>query len=799
MRISILFLTLWLLSSLSVTGQNNSDLSGKRNEDKAKAESLIESAQKSQKIDVAQALEYAEQALNISEKLENEELIARSLLELTFACYDASNIQKSIEYGKLCESFFEKKNDQKILAALYNSLSASYFYIGDSEMTDFYSDKCIEIAEKNEIWDVLNKQYYNRGTILFYRGDFSRSMDYAFKALNVAKKNNNPAYTAACYDLMGVLSQRMNIHRNAIEYYERSRQIYMADNNKESLGYNYSNAAESYRTINILDSAFLYYRNSLNIFKETGSSHGMSTAYSGLAKCHKEEAEYDSARIYIEKCLKIGLLSEMQKDLAFFYFEAGEVAYLQNYYKKALNYLFKSLPMARRNGFKEIELSVLKLVSMTYAALQKNDSAYLYLSRSVSLNDSLNKADDIRQRAYLMAEHNVKDRLEHEMKSEKQKRELWYIIIGLCLAVILILSILSRKLFIRNNQIQTINSELEKYKYDLEEVLKNRTRELVLSEQQVFNLSNNLPNGAIFRIAFENEREGKTLFVSSGWEELTGQSIGTVGDFMLFFQNKIHPDDSRELLNKLNHAIHNRSGLDMIYRFYKNNTDMRWFHVRAIAVAGDDGLTYLDGYQVDETDQKYFEQELVTAKEKAEESDKLKSAFLANMSHEIRTPMNAIIGFSSLLSGCRLPPHRLSTYLDLIQENCQSLLRLIDDIVDISKIEAEQLTFRPEVCRVADIMKMIREYFEPIIESKYPSIELWIDESSENTTLTIYIDIFRLKQIFMNLIENALKFTPKGFVRCGHILDSPDSVHFYVTAITNFFHFSIFFQMHLDL
>jgi signal transduction histidine kinase len=116
----------------------------------------------------------------------------------------------------------------------------------------------------------------------------------------------------------------------------------------------------------------------------------------------------------------------------------------------------------------------------------------------------------------------------------------------------------------------------------------------------------------------------------------------------------------------------------------------------------------------------------------------------------------------------------------LIQENCQRLLHLIDDIVDISKIEAGQLNLRLETIQLSEIMTTVRDYFEPIIVSGYPHVELWIDESLLHSSLTVHTDVFRLKQVFVNLIENALKFTEKGFVRCGQLFDLKDTLHFYV-------------------
>ncbi len=778
---------LWvLLSGFSLCGKGQSietlqEQLQDQLDDEAKAKILITLADQLTKTDPQQALGYAEQALSIGETTQNKKITAQAQYELVFVQHDLANYNKSIEYALSCEPFFIETNDYNALARLYNSLSTSYFYIGDAQQTDEYSDKSIELAEKYHIQDILIKQYYNRGAILVYRGDYSMAMSYALKALDLAKEDKYRAYLAPCYELLGSLSKSLEQYNNALEYYERAREIYFEDPSKtDALGYNYVNAADIYRFFNQMDTARQFYDKALSCFKTAESPHGISLVYLGVAVCYKQLGKYDSAQIYVDRCLKIGLLSESKKDMAIIYAEAGEIYYFLKNYESSLAYLYKSLRLAEQNGFIEVEERTDKSLSKTYFALHRSDSAYRYLARSVAIRDSIALSDKVKARVYTYAEHYVKEQIEKEAQAKEQRQKLLYVIFGLCLLVIFILSFSIYSLKLRQNKIQKMNAELKKYKTDLEGIVEDKTRELVQSEQQFFNLGNNLPNGAIFRFAFENERKGQTLYVSSGWEELTGQSLDAARDSVFFFQNKIHPDDSRELLDQLAVAINNHSILDVVYRFYKNNTEVRWFHVRAIAVAGNDGLTYLDGYQVDETEQKHFEQELVAAKEKAEESDRLKSAFLANMSHEIRTPMNAIIGFASLLSNGNLPPQRQSVYLDLIQDNCYNLLRLIDDIVDISKIEAEQLTLRMELCRVSDIMKEIKGYFESIIQSKYPYIELWIDENSENTSLTVYTDLFRVKQIFINLIENALKFTEKGFVRCGHILDIPDMVHFYV-------------------
>ena len=741
---------------------------------------LIQLVEQIRREEQEQAMEYAFEALAIGESKKDEKMIAQAQKAIASVHFDSQNFTKAIEYAKLCEPFFEKTNDVERLATLYVLLSSASFHIGDAKMSDMYSDKCIELSEKNQLLDILNRQYYNRGAIAYYRGHYSRSMEFAYKALSIAKKNNNILYTAYCYDLLGVLSEKMAEYRKAINYFDQSLKVYLEREDKIFIGQSYYNKASNYMLLNLRDSARLCYNRAFDYYREAELAEGIAVTYSGIASFLHKEGKLDSAQIMIEKSLKAALMSESTKDLFTSYNIAGGISHSHGDHQKAFEYYRKGLLLALRNENREWEWTVKQNLGNHYAAKAQFDSAFFYLEQSFTIRDSIFRLDEVQKRAYTFAELNVKDQFEKEREAEQMKRNLWRVIIGLCGLVILILSVFMYFMSLRQKKIKSINAELNNYKAELEHTLKDRTRKLVLSEQQILNLSNNLPNGAIFRFLFENEHEGKTQFVSSGWEELTGQPVEANKDAIFFFQNRIHPDDSRELLKTLAHAIQNHAILDVMYRFYRNNTELRWFHVRAMAIAGDNGQTYLDGYLVDETEQKHFEQELVTAKNKAEESDRLKSAFLANMSHEIRTPMNVIIGFSSLLSNANLTPRRQNSYLELVQENCRSLLRLIDDIVDISKIEANQLNLRMETFPLSEIMKSVNEHFSLIIDAGYPHVELWIDETLLDSPLTVHADIFRLKQVFVNLIENALKFTEKGFVRCGYLLDQPDVVHFYV-------------------
>lgn len=177
------------------------------------------------------------------------------------------------------------------------------------------------------------------------------------------------------------------------------------------------------------------------------------------------------------------------------------------------------------------------------------------------------------------------------------------------------------------------------------------------------------------------------------------------------------------------------------------------------------------------------EKNLLKAKEKAEESDQLKSAFLANMSHEIRTPMNAILGFAELItmSDSEVSSTEKENYVKLINVSGNNLLRLIDDIIDISKIEAGQIKIHKKKCYLNETLKDIQQSFIELGKiNEKENIEIRLNELAQSQNLIINTDTIRLNQVFTNLIGNALKFTEEGFIEFGYEIVNNEKLLFYI-------------------
>lgn len=168
-----------------------------------------------------------------------------------------------------------------------------------------------------------------------------------------------------------------------------------------------------------------------------------------------------------------------------------------------------------------------------------------------------------------------------------------------------------------------------------------------------------------------------------------------------------------------------------------------------------------------------MEEDLITAKEKAEESNRLKSAFLANMSHEICTPLNAIVGFSSILADAEEPEEK-EEYINIIENNNTLLLQLVGDILELSKIESGTLEF---VFSDLDLNALFKE-IEESAQLRQKNEAVPIRYIPEMPDCTVNIERNRLTQVMTNMLNNAMKFTYSGSITFGYRLKDTDFLYF---------------------
>ncbi len=212
----------------------------------------------------------------------------------------------------------------------------------------------------------------------------------------------------------------------------------------------------------------------------------------------------------------------------------------------------------------------------------------------------------------------------------------------------------------------------------------------------------------------------------------------------------------------------------------KKNGEFYWEWATIAPIKDEHGrITNFIAVNEDISKRKQMETDLIAAKEKAEESDKLKSAFLANMSHEIRTPLNGIVGFSELLSDSFFDMEQKKEFVQHIIRNGNSLLSIINDIMDISKMESGEVKIRRSVVDAKKLLSEIRDQYLILSKEKNIGFNLEIQHGSFSRPVSVFADVDRLRQILSNLINNAFKFTITGCVSIGY-RNSGDMIEFYV-------------------
>lgn len=201
-------------------------------------------------------------------------------------------------------------------------------------------------------------------------------------------------------------------------------------------------------------------------------------------------------------------------------------------------------------------------------------------------------------------------------------------------------------------------------------------------------------------------------------------------------------------------------------RYVRKNGQVIWGAITVAANFNKNGdFLYNIAILEDITEQKRITHELIEAKEHAEESDRLKTAFLANMSHEIRTPLNGILGFTELLVDPDFDPEQKTEMAKLILDNGELLLSIINDVLDVSKIEAGQIVLQHSLFEVQKLLNDIKKSFD--LKAEKRELELRISASEISPEVKILSDFMRLKQILNNLLSNAIKYTDKGFIEIG--------------------------------
>jgi PAS domain S-box-containing protein len=303
-----------------------------------------------------------------------------------------------------------------------------------------------------------------------------------------------------------------------------------------------------------------------------------------------------------------------------------------------------------------------------------------------------------------------------------------------------------------------VEEELREHREKLEQTVRARTEALERAERGLRQITDSIP-GAVYQFVKKTDGTFAFTFCSEGMEAMVGVPAEDAVRDVNAVWAMVHPDDMVELVNKADYSAKTLTGYLQDLRICQPDGRKWWIQAQSTPQRQPDGSTVWNGNIIDITDRKRLGAELAQSKQAADAANRAKSVFLANMSHEIRTPMNAILGFSQLLLRDPGLTRVQRSHLETIARSGEHLLALINDILEISKIEAGRVALHLTSFDLRGLLDDVDRLFRMRAESKGLGFSI---ECDQGMPPFIVGDESKLRQILINLIGNAVKFTERG-------------------------------------
>lgn len=665
------------------------------------------------------------------------------------------------------------------LALAYKSAGVAAYTLSRQKMAGLYYDSALavftQLADTVEMAKVLN----NIGVLYVNFGQYVKAVDYYNKALQLNILIDNKESIGKINNNIGALYLHLGSYEQAASYFSNAYEIAKSLGDKASMLSIQNNLGLIRLDEGKYAEAGRLFKECVSIAEETGDFGGKGNALQNLGNLYLQQKRADSAFYFLN--LTLQLFDELEKPVSRTWYAIGKTHLLNQNHRQALNAFLKAEEDLQFYPDGEMRILVLKELYKSWDYLGNTKEAFKVLKLYHQVFDSVKDLFDSTAVANLEARFAMDQKLEEveTLKTEKviqekilvQQKETnetnrKLLIITLLILVILFISlVLYFSMYKKHKKLNTLLTEqytlLENAKNELDKSQKLYAEQ----EERLMLLINAMPDIICFKdglgrwvianqadlelFALDNvDYKGKTdidLIPCSPSNEMAFRAC-VVSDEEAWQQRKMIRSDE---------IITDPAGNDRVYDVIK----MPLFHAdgkrRALIVIGRDI-----------TERKQTEIQLTAALQKAEESERLKSAFLSNMSHEIRTPLNAVIGFSELLEAGNLSEEKLSTFVRHIKDNGNALQTLIADILELSRIESGSIQINEETVNLGNLFTSFYEEFLRLAQAR----------GKQNLAIKIQVptgeqlfisDKQRIRQVMTNLFDNALKFTGEGSISYG--------------------------------
>ncbi|MFC2103829.1 tetratricopeptide repeat protein [Bacteroidota bacterium] len=654
-------------------------------------------------------------ANRLAENLKETNNQVNALILLGHLYFDNAYFENAEDIFNQILRDFESELTEEQYANVKHTLGLNHIRFNNYDKAINFIQEALLYYEQHDKKDEIARALKDIGGVYYYLGNKNMALDNFQKSLLLYREMNDSDGIARSYNNIGMIFRDKGNSKLALDYLNRSLEIKRSQNNEYGIANTLGNIGDAYVRANQYDKAIEYFNEALEMWIRLSYLHGVTEVYNYLGD------------VYIKK---------------------GE-------FERAIENLLKGQEISLKNNFKQRLIVNYQLLSEAYFQTNQYKSAFINFKQYNSLQDSVYEAlTNQRIEEYLTKYENVKAEKELIDQDKKIMIQRFQIIITL---VILVCAIIFLVMLIwQNRLIKTKSKKILKINRELDLRVHKKTSELRIAQFSIDMAADTI---------FWMNKDGEFKYINNSASTMLGFSKEEFIKMSIF---DIVPEFSKDIWLEYWNQIKIK-GSYVIQLYYKTKHGNEIPVEAAFNFREFEGEEYNFVFSRDISERKISEEKLKNAKEVAEKSNILKSTFLANMSHEIRTPMNAIIGFISLLGDSDITQAQKDEIMDLAQSSSNDLINIISDIIDISKIEADELTVNKSLNYVNAILAGIYKiYLRDTNYTLKESLKLKLELEPNGDRIAVFTDKARFKQIMNNFINNALKFTDSGEILIGY-------------------------------
>ncbi len=591
--------------------------------------------------------------------------------------------------------------------ALYN-LGFGFYINNNLDSANIYARKALSFGEENNLQIIKAGAYNLFGLLEWKKGNLKNAIENFNKSLKIAKEYDYKTIEGKSLNYLGVVNHLMGRYSNAIEYFINSIGVFENDDNKIDASITLNNLAKIYNEIGNYDKAVEFATNALKYAEELHDNYSLGRALNNLGKSYQNLKEYKKALGYLKRAKDLKAEIGDSVGLAYVLEDIAENYLNLKKYNNAEKVLKRALIIREKTDSPYSQVNtLLKLADLKLKTGKLSEAKY-FIDKGVKLIPEA-LSDELLMTAYKLYsqyyEHtgDFKNAFSFYKKSDSLLHEVF------------------------NKEENKRIAELE-LKYDLDK--KEKENQLLKGENELKALKLDYQSDVLTLII------GLALMSILLVVVLTLRIKANKKSNEILKQKNLEIEKTNKILEEKNKLIFNhKEELSRMVNVLKREVNER----------------------------KKYEQELISAKNRAEQANKLKSEFLAGISHEIRTPVNTILSYVSLLKEdlANLGNGDYSEYFDPIQNGSDRLIRTIDSILNMSQFQSGEFElFKEKFDLYGEVLVGLIKEFQPFASKKNLRLNLY--KNVDDTM--IYGDQYTITQLFTNLVDNAVKYTNEGFI-----------------------------------